>query len=900
MPGEIPKPTSCSLCPLYGDGLGFVPASGSGTNRVLLVGEAADENEEREGRPFIGPAGWYLDRLLRRAGLDREAFRIHNVLSCRPPDNRLLDEPYEADAINHCRQHLDATIEGMDPVVEVAMGTIPLRRLTGGAFTEISRVHGFVLRGADGRWVVPVYHPSYLLPREGQANTSRFVGAVIYALRRAVRLAAVGFSRSSAHYLTEPSPESASLFADEFFAALREDPTLKLSWDIETDYKMKVGDEEELSKAEDEDDDEEMGGARTESSDSSLSTVTHDPILRISFAFRERYAMSVPWTTPYLGTITRLLLGAPAYITWNGAGFDVPRVEAELGVRLPGRNYDFMWAWHILQSDLPRGLEAVAAWATDLEPWKHLADAQPEHYSAIDADAALRNAVWVERELRAGDGAQWRLYEKHVVDLDPVLAAAGRETGVNIDGEAQNALRQQLETEQAELDNQVQLIVPESVKPFRDYRRRPKGREYQVVSQAIAVKTCSLCGKERVNKRHPCLKEGATIEQPVRAVDVYRVIGRFNPNSTKQLLAYIRYFKHPWAVHRKTGKISVPKKHLQRLDRTFGPKGHSVYKLALRQRGIKKTLGTYVYGLRPDATGRIYTTYTHAASTGRLTSREVNLQNISHRGSALFAQEVRRTIIPPPGWVFVEADSSAVEAVMTGWFMGDADYVRIAKQGVHDALTCLTHGLRFPEDINLCKTVYKNTRDRKKVVVHGSSYGMTPRLLYYENYETFTGEKQARDEQKQFLKFVPGLEKWQDEVRREAHKKTFLTNPWGRRHYFYDVFGKAHKDGKRALGTDAKRCIAFLPQSSNADFSLDNALLLARAVPREWVPANFLCHDSYLLQCPRQDADYVVELLAATLTRPITEMGGLTVGCEISIGEANWGDMTTVRRISAL
>lgn len=681
--------------------------------------------------------------------------------------------------------------------------------------------------------------------------------------------------------------ERASRFAAEFEAALRENPALWLSWDIETPYKMKVGDEEELSKGEEEDEDDDTEGRPS-----------IDPILRVSFAFRSGYAISIPWAGEYLGVIRRLLFGAPRYVTWNGTVFDVPVVEGVLGERLPGRNYDFMWGWHILQSDLPRGLEAVASWFTDLLPWKHLADAQPAFYSAVDADAALRNALAIEKELQ--EHGQWALFESHIVDLDPILIECGQHTGVQIDVKAQAKLERQLTKFQTRLEQRAQPLIPESLRPFKLYARPPRVAPFSATLGRATEKYCSKCGKVRVNKKHPCLaKEGATIEARQIEVTQYKVLLPFNPNSRAQLLAYVFHHKHPYAKDRKTGRISLPKKHLQRLDRTFG-KDHPIYAIALKMRGVKKTLGTYVKGFKPDGAGKIYTTFTHAPSTHRLSSRAVNLTNVSHRGTALFAKQVRRTIIPPPGWVFVEADSSAIEAVMTGYFMGDGDYIVLAKQGIHDYLTCLRHGLEFPRDIPRCKKEFKETRDKKKVVVHGTAYGMTPRLLYYENYETFANEGEARLEQRHFLDVVPGLARWQLETRVRAHKDTYLTNPWGARHYFYDVFGKQKADGARVLGTDAKRCVAFLPQSSAASFMRDNAKLLAQAVPKEYIPANFLCHDSYLLQVPPSDVDYAVALLETTLTRRIPEMGGLTVGCEISLHPANWEDGETIKRITTL
>src|SRR5579859_5401437 len=106
----IKPDTPCKGCILYGDGSGYVPASGSGDNGVLVVAEAAGETEAAQGLPLAGKAGFYLWRELKKIGIEREGFRVHNALSCRPPNNELRGMPYEAEAIAHCSPLLNATI----------------------------------------------------------------------------------------------------------------------------------------------------------------------------------------------------------------------------------------------------------------------------------------------------------------------------------------------------------------------------------------------------------------------------------------------------------------------------------------------------------------------------------------------------------------------------------------------------------------------------------------------------------------------------------------------------------------------------------------------------------------------------------------------------------------------
>lgn len=868
----LPKPDNpCATCALYGDGKGFVPADGYPHLGVLIVGEAGGEHEAAYGKPFVGAAGSYLNRVLKRAALRREDFAVANVLSCRPPDNKLLNQPYEEAAISSCRPLLDATIDRLKPKTIIALGSIPLRRLTGA--TSITRYRGFVLPGPAGSWVVPTFHPSYLLPRRGQAKTSRFVGAVAFDIKKAVEIARTGFSRPAGYYLCDPPPSVAMSFVLEYEAALAADPDTYLSADIETPYKLKTPDEQALT-----------GGDEEEEEDTQEDTAdVAEPILRISFAFRPHYAMSVPWLPPYLPLIQRLLGSAGRKVFWNG-GFDVPVLRRN-GMRVEGPIVDAMWAWHVLQSDLDRGLESVSSFYTSLLPWKHTSNEDPAKYNAIDSDAALQNMLGIEKALRTN--GQWSIFNRHVVELDPILYQMGQVNGVCIDREAQDKLRTFLAGEKARLLAEAQHLVPEEVKPLKTLKRPRDG--YTAIAQMVSYRFCSACGQENVSKSHPCVKKGeGQVLQGFKDGTVYQTRLEFNPNSRTQLLAYMLHFGHPLGKDPRTKKDTLDKKHVEGLKKKYGAK-HPIYKVALDLRLVSKTLGTYVVGFQPDSRGRIYTLYTHAPSTLRLSSRAVNLQNVSARSENPYAAQVRRTIIASPGHVFVEADSSAIEAVMVGRLMGSEQYELLARQGVHAYLCCVELGIPFtPENVAKVKKEHEELYARCKRVVHGTNYGMGPGLMAAQYPEAFPTSTAARKLQEVYFAACPGLAEWQDQVRLVAHKQTYIVNPWGYRHYFYDVFSRNAK-GERVQADDAKRCVAFLPQSSAAAFMKDTLLILWKEHPwvRAFMPANGSIHDSVCLDVPEARRDEAVELLGRVMTRAIPEMGGLRVGAEVKSGK-NW------------
>lgn len=236
---------------------------------------------------------------------------------------------------------------------------------------------------------------------------------------------------------------------------------------------------------------------------------------------------------------------------------------------------------------------------------------------------------------------------------------------------------------------------------------------------------------------------------------------------------------------------------------------------------------------------------------------------------------------------------------MTGYFMGSEVYVDLAKKGIHDYLNCFEHEIPFDtEGIKRSKTEFSASRDRQKIVVHGTSYGMTPFLMHKNWPHIFPKVAMAEEAQRRFFDACPGLREWQHATRVFAHKQTFLQNPWSYRHYYYDVFTKNTK-GEVILGLDGNRAVSFLPQSSAAAFLKDNLLMIKET--RFWpMPAIGVIHDSYCLEVLEQDADEATALLIRILTRPIAEMGNLTIGCEVKVsrpnaeGKINWDTMEKV------
>ena len=134
----------------------MVPGEGAEDADLLFIGEAPGWHEDQQGRPFVGPAGQFLDQLLASIGLHREEVYIANVIKCRPPQNR---DPLPAE-IQSCRKWLDRQIEIIQPQVIVTLGRYSLARYFPNQ--SISKIHGKPRKSGDVIYY-PMYHPAAAL-----------------------------------------------------------------------------------------------------------------------------------------------------------------------------------------------------------------------------------------------------------------------------------------------------------------------------------------------------------------------------------------------------------------------------------------------------------------------------------------------------------------------------------------------------------------------------------------------------------------------------------------------------------------------------------------------------------------------------------------------------------------
>ncbi len=149
---------SCTLCALHTGRTKAVPGEGPADAKIMFIGEGPGYHEDRQGRPFVGAAGQFLDELLGMAGLQRSDVFIANVVKCRPPKNR---DP-QPDEVQTCTSHyLFRQIEIIDPRVLVTLGRFSMNLFLPGE--RIMRIHGQPRQLEGSRLIVPMIHPAAAL-----------------------------------------------------------------------------------------------------------------------------------------------------------------------------------------------------------------------------------------------------------------------------------------------------------------------------------------------------------------------------------------------------------------------------------------------------------------------------------------------------------------------------------------------------------------------------------------------------------------------------------------------------------------------------------------------------------------------------------------------------------------
>jgi uracil-DNA glycosylase len=170
----------CRACPLWETGTQTVFGEGAQKSAVMLVGEQPGDREDREGRPFVGPAGRLLDKALEDAGIDRRLAYVTNVVKhfkwVGRGKRRIHQKPNWSE-IAACRPWLDAELAVVEPQVLVCLGATAAQALLGRDF-RVSRQRGELVDTLLAPRALATVHPSSILRAQDDAREAEYAAFV--------------------------------------------------------------------------------------------------------------------------------------------------------------------------------------------------------------------------------------------------------------------------------------------------------------------------------------------------------------------------------------------------------------------------------------------------------------------------------------------------------------------------------------------------------------------------------------------------------------------------------------------------------------------------------------------------------------------------------------------------
>lgn len=182
----------CKACDLWRLGTQTVFGEGSSHARIMMVGEQPGDQEDRVGRPFVGPAGRVLDLALSKAGIESSEVYVTNVVKhfkWSPADRgklRIHKKPGYSE-IHACRPWLDAELEIVQPQILVCLGATAAQSLLGRDF-RVSQQRGQLVESTLAPYVIATVHPSSILRAQDEDSRHLQMEAFIRDLKKVAQL----------------------------------------------------------------------------------------------------------------------------------------------------------------------------------------------------------------------------------------------------------------------------------------------------------------------------------------------------------------------------------------------------------------------------------------------------------------------------------------------------------------------------------------------------------------------------------------------------------------------------------------------------------------------------------------------------------------------------------------
>jgi DNA polymerase-1 len=574
------------------------------------------------------------------------------------------------------------------------------------------------------------------------------------------------------------------------------------------------------------------------------------PIEMVGLCGAATEAICVPVRGEYTSELKRIFRDAEEIIGHNILQFDLPRLRRiDIKISEQCKIHDSLLQQHLLCPDLPHDLEFVGSQFVSKPAWKADKSGGWELYCCRDCDVNFQAWQKIYPELR--EEKLEDLYWNTQVPLAKICLLM-HETGFKVDVSQIGKVRTQLLARMEELERQLPEFLRTRTEAITKRGPAPPG-------------TLGKSGKPVKYIQVPASKTVV----PWRSADVKQ---RFFYSKEPGCLGQEPVLD-PKSGHITTGKVAVAKL----FARTKSPVILAIGEL----NRIDERLTTFASDEMQKLDRQHPHFNVHGTASGRLSSSDPNLQNIP--------EPVRVIYVPShEGWKIIDVDYSNIENRLTAWFAGDPRLKKYDDPKYSDYKILASRYTGIPYD----EIVKDNDRQAPygmaKLVVLGTNYGMG----YKKIANTYNLDpSETRRIQEAWKKEIAPTITWQGQTAEIARKQGYLSNPFGRKRWFWTS----------SLYTES---LSFLPQGTAADLiframiglmyeriglSAQAASIVCPIVHALPKPARLLLqvHDSLVLECPNDLVDEVKFCLIKVMQQPWPELNGLVIPVSIKVGD-NW------------
>lgn len=850
--------SKCASCPLRDRRRVWGEGPEEGPIHQAFLGEAPGEQEDIKGHVFVGPAGGLLSRGLTEASTERFRCWVFNLLACRPTGNK-IDSDEGAEALSCCRKGFEAEVmylQSRGLRVLTPLGGKPLSAM--GVETAIGKARGSVYEvGKKSFIIVPAYHPAFLL-----RGLQKEIPTWIADLSKAHQLSLREYKKPKERFNLFPSLADLEDFID---AAIENHDQLGV--DIET-----IGLRPDRAK-----------------------------IMVVGLARSSEAAISVPffsqglreyWKEGDLPHARELLQKAfdSCPLIFQNALFDVLHLRAH-GFRLRASD-DVLLAHHAIHPELPHNLGYIVSIYGSTPYWKdvllnredliaNMNDEELRTYNLRDAVVLHQVLPGLEKDLSITKTTS--IYRDSSLPLVEVLSTS-TSRGISIDRKALLSWGRSLRRKKKALEGELHssLMLPpgfnlgsgdhlrllvfsleapqftkarETLKSYDDPgRKKPLRRDtkrYKDLVETVGIAEgtpqlwCKLMPRPTIGGK-PSVDEQSLLSLRMKAIKRRSLVREFVRKDEKdeaelRLLKLTLFFLEKYQDYSETSKL----------------------------------LSTYSdFPTWKD--GRVHTNFIiHGTKTGRLASRDPNLQNIP--------PEARKIFKSRPGFLFIEGDYSNLEPRILAYLSGDQESIKTFESGanIHDENTRAL----FP-DITKSDPLWKDARYAAKKYRLAMNYGGGLYSIYekvcLEAPDLELSFPQFKEADERYRAKHPEETKWLEKTKRTAVKKRELRNAFGRIRIFLGTENEVEREG-----------VNFPMQSTAADIINQAMIRIHHRLLSEKVEASILLqvHDSLLVEARTGEKARTIAVMKEEMEREV-KIGSRKVAFPVEFKTGRcWGEL---------